>query len=193
MCSLDKYCISKVLLQNWQFLLNTLRPRQSGHHFAHDIFKRIFLKENVRISIEMSLKFVPKSPNDNIPALFQIMAWRRPGDKPLSEAMMVSLLTHICVARPQWVNSQSKQGIPCMVRWDMGFLLCVYSWGQVTHICVDKLTNIGLDNGLSPSQRQVIWTNAGILLIFIYACLGVPYIGGLAVCYPMRNIKYKSR
>ena len=33
--------------------------------------------------------FIPKSPIDNIPALFQIMAWRRPGDKPLSEAMMV--------------------------------------------------------------------------------------------------------
>ena len=34
------------------------------------------------------------------------MAWRRPGDKPLYETMMVSLLTHICVARPQWVNFQ---------------------------------------------------------------------------------------
>ena len=33
------------------------------------------------------------------------MAWRRPGDKPLSEAMMESLLTHICVTRPQWVKS----------------------------------------------------------------------------------------
>ena len=32
------------------------------------------------------------------------MAWRRSGDKPLSEPMMVSLLTHICVTRPQWVN-----------------------------------------------------------------------------------------
>ena len=31
------------------------------------------------------------------------MAWRRPGDKPLSEPMMVRLLTHICVTRPQWV------------------------------------------------------------------------------------------
>ena len=40
----------------------------------------------------------------NIPALVQIMAWRRPGDKPLSEPMMGSLLAHICVARPQWVN-----------------------------------------------------------------------------------------
>ena len=52
----------------------------------------------------MSMKFVPKGPINNIPALVQIMAWRRPGDKPLSEPMMVSLATHICVTRPQWVN-----------------------------------------------------------------------------------------
>ena len=31
------------------------------------------------------MKFVPKGPINNIPALVQIMAWRRPGDKPLSE------------------------------------------------------------------------------------------------------------
>ena len=46
----------------------------------------------------------PKSPVNNIPALVQIMDWRRPGDKPLSESMMVSLLTHICVTQPQWVK-----------------------------------------------------------------------------------------
>ena len=90
--------------QTFYIFINTLRPRQNGCHFADDTFKRIFLKENVTILIKISLKFVPKSPIDNVPALFQIMAWRRPGDKPLSEAMMVSLLTHICVARPQWVN-----------------------------------------------------------------------------------------
>ena len=87
--------------------INSLRPRRSRRHFADDIFKRIFLNENVRITIKISLKFVFKSPIDNIPPLFQIMAWRRPGDKPLSEAMMVSLLTHICVTRPQWVNPPS--------------------------------------------------------------------------------------
>ena len=39
-------------------------------------------------------------------------------------------------------------------------------WGRVTHICVSKLTIIGLDNGLSPGRCQaIIWTNAGILLI----------------------------
>ena len=50
------------------------------------------------------MKFVPKGPINIIPALVQIMAWRRPGDKPLSEPMMVSLPTHICITRPQWVN-----------------------------------------------------------------------------------------
>ena len=39
-------------------------------------------------------------------------------------------------------------------------------WGWVTHICVDNLTIIGSDNGLSPGRRQaIIRTNAGILLI----------------------------
>ena len=85
-------------------LVNTLSPRQNERHFADDTFKCIFLKENVSISIKISRKFVPKNPIDNISGLFQIMAWRRPGDKPLSEAMMVSLLMHICFAQPQWVK-----------------------------------------------------------------------------------------
>ena len=63
-----------------------------------------FLNENVWIPIKISLKFVPKGRINNIPALVQIMAWRRPGDKPLSEPMLVSLSTHICVTRPQWVK-----------------------------------------------------------------------------------------
>ena len=90
-----------------QWNLNTLRPRKHGHHFADDTFNRIFVNENVRIPIKYSLKCVPKGPINNIPALVQIMAWRRPGDKPLSEPVMVSLLTHICVTRPQWVKWNS--------------------------------------------------------------------------------------
>ena len=84
--------------------VNSLRPRQNGRHFADDIFNRISLNENVWIPIKISLKFVPKGPIDNIAALFQIMAWCRLGDKPLCEPRMVSLPTHICVTRPQWVN-----------------------------------------------------------------------------------------
>ena len=92
--------------------VNSLRPRQNRRHFADAIFKCIFLNENVWISINISLKFVPKCLINNIPALVQIMAWRRPGDKPLSEPMMVNLLTHICATRPQWVKAVKY-------RWDL--------------------------------------------------------------------------
>ena len=84
--------------------INTLRLRLNEQHFADDIFKRIFFNENVWILIKISLKFVPKGPINNIPALVQIMAWRRSGNKPLSEPMMVSLPTHICVTQPRWVK-----------------------------------------------------------------------------------------
>ena len=72
-------------------------PRQNSRHFAVDTFKRIFLNENPRSWIKMSLKFVPKRPINNIPALVQLMAWRQPDDKPLSEPMMIRLPTHICL------------------------------------------------------------------------------------------------
>ena len=38
--------------------------------------------------------------------------------------------------------------------------------GRVTPICVNELTIIGSDNGLSPVRRQaIIWNKAGIMLI----------------------------
>ena len=95
------------------FLFNTLRPRQDGRHFLDDIFTCIFLNENEWHSIKISLEFVPKIPINNIPALVQIMAWSRPGDKPLSEPMMVVLPTHICVTRPQWINALASQRCGC--------------------------------------------------------------------------------
>ena len=105
MYSIMRRFLCQVQICNWvSSSLNTLRPRQNGRHFPDDVFKCIFLNENVWISLKISLRFVSKVPIDNIPALVQVMAWRRPGDKPLSEPMMVSLLTHICVTRPQWVK-----------------------------------------------------------------------------------------
>ena len=89
---------------------NTLRPRHNGRHFADDILKCIFLNENVWILIKISLTFVTKSPINSIPALVQIIAWRRPGDKPLSEPMMLRLPTHIRVKRPQRVKSHTTYG-----------------------------------------------------------------------------------
>ena len=87
------------------FCLNTLRPSQNGRLITDNTFTRIFLNENNRIFIKISLKFVPKGLINNISALVLIMAWRWPGDKPLSGPMMVRSLTHICITRPQWVNS----------------------------------------------------------------------------------------
>ena len=91
----------------------TLRLRQNGCHFADDSIKYIFFNENVWISIKMSLKFGPQGPINNIPALVQIMAWRRSGDKPLSEPIVVSLQTHVCVTWPQciyslWLNKKHQ-------------------------------------------------------------------------------------
>ena len=84
---------------------NTLRPRQNGRHFPDAIFQCIFLNENVWILIKISLKFVPKGPINKIPALLQIMSWPWPGNKPLSESKMATLLTHFCTTRPQWVKN----------------------------------------------------------------------------------------
>ena len=46
---------------------------------------------------------------DNNRALVLIMAWRRPGDKPLSEPMMGKFGAHICVSRPQWEVARREQ------------------------------------------------------------------------------------
>ena len=90
--------------------LNTLRPRQNGRHFIDDLFRCILMNENISISINISLKVVPKGQIKNIPSMIEIVAWCRPGDKPLSEPMMASSLTHICVTLPQWVEKKAKTG-----------------------------------------------------------------------------------
>ena len=72
-----------------------------------DIFKCIFLNENKLILIKILLEFVLRGPIIKIPALVQIMVWHRPGYKPLSETVMVILLTHICGTWPQWVHVQA--------------------------------------------------------------------------------------
>ena len=48
----------------------------------------IFLNENDRILIRISLEVVPRSPIDKTPALVQVMAWCQTGTKPLPEPML---------------------------------------------------------------------------------------------------------
>ena len=78
----DKGLIQKHLLS--ENILLTYLPLDK----MDDIFNCIFLNENDKIPIQISLKLVPGSPIDDKPALVQVMAWRRTGDKPLSEPMM---------------------------------------------------------------------------------------------------------
>ena len=111
--------------------VDTLRPRQNGRHLPDDIFKCIFLNENVWISLKISLKFVPRVPINNIPALVLIMAWRRLDNKPLSEPMMVNLPTHICVTRPQWVKCRYSVTQKMLIR--RYFLECSTHCYQCNH------------------------------------------------------------
>ena len=58
--------------------------------FPDHIFRWTSFHEIVWISITIALKFVPKGPIRNIPALVQIIAWHQSDDKPLPEQMIVS-------------------------------------------------------------------------------------------------------
>ena len=76
-----------VYMLTW-WLVSYFSPRQNGRHFADNSLKRIFMNDNFYIPIQISLKFVPKCPIDNVAALVQVMAWYRTGDKPLPETML---------------------------------------------------------------------------------------------------------
>ena len=156
----------------WDRRLNTLRPRQNGRRFADDTFKRIFLNENVRISIKISLKFVPKGTINNNPALVQIMAWRRSGDKPLSEPMMVSLLTHICVTRPQCVKASFSD------------------WWQCSRKAISP-SDIAVDFALMSVDlfkiiKHIVWSSQNFFMMIKFKCLMIFF--SLMVCSKYMDI-----
>ena len=142
------------------------------------MFKCIFLNENFWIPIEISLKIVPKDWINNKPAFFHIMAWYRPGDKPLSEPMMVSSLTHIGVTRPQWVIPRRlgiahlfvRERFPGIIWWTYGrngliFGMLMYfdhlqQWSSVGQVLTTNRLARGkpLITG-NISKILVIWTN----------------------------------
>ena len=109
-------------------IFNTLRPRQNGRHFADDTSERISLNENIRNSITISLKFVLNGPVNNILLFVQIMAWLWPGNKTLSEPMMVILPTLIIVTRTPWVNYNEAFIKQNLETWnDFHYMILTYS------------------------------------------------------------------
>ena len=124
-----KFVTGYVLFKSANYL-NTLRPTRNRQQFNYSILIRIFFNESVWISIKISLKFVRKGPTNNIAALVQIIAWRRPGDKLLFEPVMVSLSTH----RPQWIYNAYLQTV---AYWNVCYVYVsniVFSKWRLVHL-----------------------------------------------------------
>ena len=81
--------------------------------------------------------------------MVQIMAWRRPGDKPLAEPMVVWLPTHMCVTRPQWVNNPLlEQSIQCRIVGISPLLTGCFEipffWKQLYKYAIIRATEVGI-------------------------------------------------
>ena len=111
------------------------------------------------------MKFVPKGPIDNKPALVQIMAWRRIGDKPLHEPMPTQF-TDLYGTRGRWVKSWSTsvqvmpscrrqaaflrtfdEAISCEIVWhalESSFTAYIQAiiYGSIFEIDYSKISNI---------------------------------------------------
>ena len=172
----------------------TLRPGQNGRHVTGDICKWILLNENVWIQIRISLQFVTKGPINNIPALVQIMAWHRPGEKPISQPMMATLPMHICVTGPQWVKCHLLKSLSmnwlhvfliqalytlllCRSIWYAVYSSSAFYWWYSRHLRANSKFHFGHRKFCFKSQThlQAVWPtsrcgasrDAGCLVIVI--------------------------
>ena len=95
----------------------------------------------------MSLNIVPMGLINNFAANIWIMAWCRPGSKPLSEPMMVRIATHMCVTRPQWVNEMHAREVGASTNfWLIQRLNSMEMWWRCVGMRNDSL------RGRAPSQ-----------------------------------------
>ena len=113
-CMAYQHTKGKKVLQTWWWwchLISVIHKPISLIHWAQNKMVVIFHTKSFNgfsrmkmdaLWFKFSLKFVSRGLVENNSALVQIMTLHRPGDKPLSEPMMVSLLMHKCVTQPQW-------------------------------------------------------------------------------------------
>ena len=121
------------------YFINSSPPGQNGRHFADNILPMNFSEWKVFcILIKISLKFLPNSPINDNPVLFKIMAWRRIGDKPLSEPMLTRFTWRIYAALG-------------------GDELTHLGW--VLHICISKWTIIGIWTNAGILLIEILTTN----------------------------------
>ena len=93
---------------------------------------------------------------------FYFSRFFRPCENPVYDTQLMTSSAKFCLCFVAfWWWGVGK----CV--WTILFCLMLTHWGQVMHIYVSKLTIIGSNNGLVSGQHQaIIWTNAGILLIW---------------------------
>ena len=101
----QSFCLCHNVSMFWFFQMilhieaGTKWPPFRRQHFLNTLSWMKMLQFRLQFHLSLFLRAI-----NNISALVQIMAWRRPGDKPLPEPMMACLLTHTCITRPQWVK-----------------------------------------------------------------------------------------
>ena len=147
-CPGDSYtCIIIALYVFWYKLTHWGRDKMG------DIFKCIFSNENVWILMKIALKFVPKGPINDIPAL-------------------VRLLTHVCVTRPQWVKTENG----------VGTLKSVWSFSRwnffVQTVSIQSLKHAGLR--ATANKTHVKPVNLLSIMMFDISKLQPKFILGLA-------------
>ena len=104
---MSKICIQEACAEIWtdEVLLTHLPLDKMAHTFADNIFKHIFFNENVRLPLQISLKFVPRGSNDNKSALVLVWLGAGPVTKRYLNQCWPDSPTHICGTRGRWVNT----------------------------------------------------------------------------------------
>ena len=132
--------LNRPLTMKWLSMVLSLNESRS--HVTEQVSKRD--------SIQVRLNIISLWPSDAI--------WRHRSGSTLAQVMACCLMAPSHYLNQCWlVISEIHSSIS---------IFRLTHWGRVTHICVNELTIIGSDNGLSPGRCQaIIWTNGGILLI----------------------------
>ena len=88
------------------------------------------------------------------------MAWRRPSDKPFSEPMMFSLLTHICVTQYQWVNHLTNSSASVWFWYLEGLHFENHYNDVIMSAMVSQITSLTIVYSVAYSRRIKEYTKA---------------------------------
>ena len=124
---------------------------------AADSFKCMFLNEN-RIPIRVSLKFVPRSPIGNKPALVQVIACRRTGNKPLPELILTQFTyAYIWSTRGRWIKEEQN--------WFINQIFILYNNNMLSPVC----TYVYIVHTVSLLSMSIKFE--AFIYLFIFICV----------------------